>query len=149
MRSCWKTVVHHHSRACVDHGLRGCCARKSLLQAQHLKAQLLCCSATMSSNMFGGEKLMHLTPRTLLFCCQWFCCCKESKWNNEGGAFSPNSSGKPKIISKKIVTWMQLGVLTGHCSQTSKLVKEWLNQARFEVLEWSSQNSDLNPLENI
>ena len=32
---------------------------------------------------------------------------------------------------------------------TSKVVKEWLKQARVEVLEWLSQSPDLNPLENM
>uniref|UniRef100_A0A3B1IFP7 Transposase Tc1-like domain-containing protein n=1 Tax=Astyanax mexicanus TaxID=7994 RepID=A0A3B1IFP7_ASTMX len=32
---------------------------------------------------------------------------------------------------------------------TSKVVKEWLNQARIKVLEWPSQSPDLNPIENM
>uniref|UniRef100_A0A8C6KMD7 Tc1-like transposase DDE domain-containing protein n=1 Tax=Nothobranchius furzeri TaxID=105023 RepID=A0A8C6KMD7_NOTFU len=32
---------------------------------------------------------------------------------------------------------------------TSKVVKEWLNQARIRVLEWPSQSPDLNPIENM
>lgn len=32
---------------------------------------------------------------------------------------------------------------------TSKVVKEWLNQARTKVLEWPSQSPDLNPIKNL
>ena len=32
---------------------------------------------------------------------------------------------------------------------TSKVVKEWLNQARIKVLEWPSQSPDFNPIENM
>lgn len=74
-----KRVLHRH-------GLRGCRARrKPLLQKRHLKARLkfaadqirpsggkfcgqmkqkLSCLATTPSNMFGGEKVRPLTPRT-------------------------------------------------------------------------------------
>ena len=42
-----------------------------------------------------------------LFCCWWICCSKETKCNNGEGGLSPNSSGKPKIISQKIWALMQ------------------------------------------
>ena len=32
---------------------------------------------------------------------------------------------------------------------TSKVVKEWLNQARIKVLEWPFQSPDLNPIKNM
>ena len=32
---------------------------------------------------------------------------------------------------------------------TSKVVREWLNQARIEALEWLSQSHVLNPIENV
>ena len=38
---------------------------------------------------------------------------KESKWNNEEGELSPNSSGKHKIVSQKIGSQVQLEVPTG------------------------------------
>ena len=44
-----------------------------------------------------------------LFCCQWICCSKETKWNNEEGGLSPNSSGKHKIISRRwalVCSWV-------------------------------------------
>ena len=52
-----------------------------------------------------------------LFWCQWIRWSKESKQNNEEGGFSPNSSGKPKIISQKIESWVQLEVPRGRWSQ--------------------------------
>jgi transposase len=32
---------------------------------------------------------------------------------------------------------------------TAKVVKEYLKNARFEVLEWASQSPDVNPIENL
>ena len=52
-----------------------------------------------------------------LLCCHLICCPKESEWNNEGG-LSPNSWGKPQIISQEIGSWLQLGVPMGQQSQT-------------------------------
>ena len=79
-----------------------------------------------------------------LFCSVWSCCSKEGKWNNEGGGSSPNSSGKPKIISRRLALWCSWVFQLFQWSQhISEVLKEWINQATIELLEWASQSPDL------
>ena len=91
--------------------------------------------------MFGGENTIPTVKHDT------GSCCKVSQWNNDEGGLTPNSLGKPSIISQKIGTWVQLGVLMGHtCIKSGKGM---VNQARIEVLEWSFQSPDLNPGKNM
>ena len=85
-----------------------------------------------------------------LFCCQWICCSEESKWNNEGGGLSPNTSVNLKSSAE---VWL-LGA--AGCSNRIMIPnthvisgKGMADQVRIEVLEWPSQSPDLNPIENM
>ena len=76
----------------------------------------------------------------IVLCCgadflsEWILCSKGSKWNNEEGGLSPNSSGKPKIISRRLGLGCSCMLQQENDPKhTSKVVKKWLNQARVEV----------------
>lgn len=72
---------------------------------RHLKARLKVAAHHMDKSPLE-ENLCYAMG---LVCCQWVCCSVESKWNNEEGGLSPNSSGKPEIISQTMWSWVQLG----------------------------------------
>ena len=81
-----------------------------------------------------------------LLCCQWICCSKYSQWKNDKGGLSPNSSGKPQIISRRLALGCSLVFQQdNNLKHTSAVIKECWNHARTEVLESTSQSSDLTP----
>ena len=60
--------------------------------------------------MFGGEKVRSGSITLWgYFTASWSAALNESQWNNGEGGLSPNSSGKPKIISRGLglgCSWM-------------------------------------------
>ena len=110
--------------------------------------------ATMTRDMFGGDKVRPLTPRTpylpssvvVVLC--------------SGPVLLPVNGIMKKedylqILQENLKSSARrLGL--GHSwvfqqdpKHTSKVVKQWLNRARIKVLEWPSQSPDLNPIENM
>ena len=50
----------------------------------------------------------------------------------------------PKLMEPSIIFMQDNASI-----HTSKLLKEWLKEMRFEVLEWPAYSPDLNPIENL
>ena len=180
IRSCWKTGVGVHSRVCftstwaerllwkkealasdgaLSSSTEVCCwphGQRKKLSRGKLCGQMnkkLSCLTTLSSNMFGGEKVRPLTARTSyllssmvlvvqyhaagLFWRHWIRWSKEGKWNNVKAGLYSNSSGKPEIISRRLdlgFSWVfQQNSKPKH---TSEVVKESINYTRIKVSVW-------------
>lgn len=116
----------------------------------------------MSSNMFGGEKVRLLTQRTpcpllstvvVVLC---FSICFAA--NGTGSLQRVNGTMKKddqilqdnlKSSARRLGLWHSwVFQQDNNPKRTSKVVIEWLNQARIKVSEWPSQRPDLNPIEN-
>ena len=77
-------------------------------------------------------------------------CSKESKWNNDEGGLSPNSPGKPTIISRRLALgWIWVFWRGNDPKHTSEIVKKWLNQVRREVFRVVVPSPDLNYMKNM
>ena len=74
------------------------------------------------------------------YCCQWICCSKDSNWimKEEDYLQIPQESSKSSVsrLGRGFSWVFQQGSDPKH---TSKVVKEWLKQARVEILEWLSK----------
>ena len=45
--------------------------------------------------------------------------------------------------------WSWVFQWDNECKHTSKMVKEWINQATIEIFEWPFQSPDMNPIKNM
>lgn len=116
----------------------------------------------MLSNMFGGEKVRPLTPRTpcppsstvVLVLWGYFAANGTGAFQRVNGTMKEDYlqilQGKLKSSAPRLGrghSWMFQQ--DNDPKQTSKVAMEWLNQVRIRVLEWPSQSPDFKPIENM
>ena len=110
----------------------------------------------ISKNTFGEKN--HLTDFKVrglehyiwgLFCFQWHRRTHESERNHKEGLFA-NTSRKLHTSARKLnLSRRWVFKHDNDQKHTAKIILGWLERKEVKVLDWLSQSTELNPIENL